>query len=262
MDPNLYLTKVFSESEPPVLFLDFDGTISKVDVIDAVLKEFADERWLEIEQQWLDGKIGSRECLSRQVALVKADARALDEFYDTIEIDVGLRSVLQFCIDSGIDCHIVSDGFENYITRMLQRELGPHFAPNLRVWANKLKPADEGRWGADFPYFTDLCEHGCATCKPAVMRLNNPAQSQTIFVGDGMSDRFAAHEADVVFAKSSLAKYCSEAGIPMTEYCDLRPVAASLDQAYEAFAIAVSNGRSLHKNLAFAAFPKMTQENI
>lgn len=40
---------------------DFDGTISRADVIDNVLQRFADPSWEGIEQEWLDGHIGSRE---------------------------------------------------------------------------------------------------------------------------------------------------------------------------------------------------------
>ena len=123
MDPNFYLIDVFSETEPPVLYLDFDGTISKTDVIDAVLKEFADKRWLDIEQEWLDGTVGSRECLRRQIDLVRATRQELDEFYATVRTDVGLPAVLRFCSESGIAVHVVSDGFDNYISRILAREI-------------------------------------------------------------------------------------------------------------------------------------------
>ena len=48
----------------------------------------------------------------------------------------------------------------------------------------------------------------------------------------------------------------------MTEYRDLRPVAACLDQAYEAFALAVSGGRLSRKNITFAPIQKFTQEKV
>ena len=50
----------------PILFLDFDGTISERDAIDALLEAFADSRWLVIEEEWKAGRIGSRECLREQ----------------------------------------------------------------------------------------------------------------------------------------------------------------------------------------------------
>ena len=81
----------------------------------------------------------------------------------------------------------------------------------------------------DFPYFRRPCEHGCATCKPAVMELLNPERAPAVFVGDGLSDRYAARRADLVFAKNSLAEYCREREIEHVEYERLREVAARLD---------------------------------
>ncbi|UKI42516.1 MAG: hypothetical protein L6V95_06285 [Candidatus Melainabacteria bacterium] len=53
------------------IFCDFDGTITKEDTIGAFLNRFADNRWLEIEKQWKDGEIGSRDCMKQQLELVR-----------------------------------------------------------------------------------------------------------------------------------------------------------------------------------------------
>ena len=66
---------------------DFDGTITPTDVIDNILQRFADPSWEAIEDQWLQGAIGSRECLSRQLSLVKASPAELLAYFDTVEID-------------------------------------------------------------------------------------------------------------------------------------------------------------------------------
>src|SRR5471032_695977 len=39
---------------------DFDGTITRTDVIDTILERFADPSWEAVEDEWLSGKIGSR----------------------------------------------------------------------------------------------------------------------------------------------------------------------------------------------------------
>ena len=61
-----------------------------------------------------------------------------------------------------------------------------------------------------FPHSNHGCSHGCATCKPAIMRRIRKKQRQVIFIGDGLSDRFAVEAADVVFAKHELLAYCRE----------------------------------------------------
>src|SRR5438876_1154800 len=54
---------MFMSSITPTIFLDFDGTITRRDAIDAILDAYADPQWLDIEDAWKSGRIGSRECL-------------------------------------------------------------------------------------------------------------------------------------------------------------------------------------------------------
>lgn len=54
------------------VFVDFDGTISLEDTTDVILERFADPEWRTVEAEWLAGRIGSRECLARQIDLVRA----------------------------------------------------------------------------------------------------------------------------------------------------------------------------------------------
>jgi 2-hydroxy-3-keto-5-methylthiopentenyl-1-phosphate phosphatase len=39
-----------------------------------------------------------------------------------------------------------------------------------------------------------------------------------VYIGDGYSDRAAAHVADLVFAKDRLAEYCGAEGIPYVPF--------------------------------------------
>lgn len=214
----------------PVLFLDFDGTIARRDVTDAILESFADDRWLEIERQWRSGLIGSRDCLRAQMALVRASRKMLDALIDSIEVDEGFALLLEVCARHGVAAHIASDGFDYCIRRILER---PRLRLSgllrgVRICASHLEEACGGRWQTDFPFFKQVCAHGCATCKPAVMRLLNPAGAPAVFVGDGLSDRYAARAADLVFAKSSLAAHCRGHGPAYVPFEELDEVAAYL----------------------------------
>jgi 2-hydroxy-3-keto-5-methylthiopentenyl-1-phosphate phosphatase len=64
-------------------------------------------------------------------------------------------------------------------------------------------------------------------------RLNAPG-AVTVFVGDGLSDRYAAARADVVFAKDKLAEFCTGASIPFTPYDTLAAVADRLERVLQA----------------------------
>src|SRR5919199_417425 len=109
------------EQNRPILFMDFDGTITRRDVIDVILEKYADERWLEIEKQWRAGRIGSRDCLRAQVALVRATQRELDSLIDSIQVDEGFALLLEVCARHEIATHILSDGFDYCIRRILER---------------------------------------------------------------------------------------------------------------------------------------------
>ena len=69
------------------VLIDFDGTIALEDTTDLILERFADPLWRQVESDWVAGKIGSRECLSRQIDLVRASKSELDEFADGVVVD-------------------------------------------------------------------------------------------------------------------------------------------------------------------------------
>jgi 2-hydroxy-3-keto-5-methylthiopentenyl-1-phosphate phosphatase len=224
----------------PVMFLDFDGTISRADVVDRILVAYAGEEWLNVERQWQAGAIGSRECLRAQMALVHASRDEVDGLLDTVEVDPGFLPLLETCASRRIPVHIISDGFDYCIRRILER-CGPDVTRLLkttRICASHLEPQRDGQWSVDFPFSARLCEHGCATCKPWVMRLLNPERAVSLFVGDGLSDRYAARAADVVFAKTGLAAFCAAEDVQYRSYDTLADVALNLNELLQAASVA------------------------
>jgi 2-hydroxy-3-keto-5-methylthiopentenyl-1-phosphate phosphatase len=220
----------------PTLFLDFDGTVSRCDVVDAILTEYAGPAWLEVERQWQAGAIGSRECLRQQMGLVRASREQMDSLLDAVEVDEGFVPLLEMCGRRGIPVHIVSDGFDYCIRRILRRT-GPdaaHLLRGLHIYASHLAPSEADRWVVDFSFPATVCEHGCATCKPWAMRQLNPNRRPAIFVGDGLSDRYAVRSGAVVFAKTGLATFCEDQNIPHHRYGSLRHVAAQIDDMMSA----------------------------
>jgi 2,3-diketo-5-methylthio-1-phosphopentane phosphatase len=224
-----------STQEPPILFLDFDGTISERDVIDVLLESFADSQWLDLEAEWQAGRIGSRKCLREQMRLVRATREQINTLLDSIKVDRGLGELLETCAKHRVPVHIVSDGFDYCIQRILA-SVGARIGrvlDHVRVCSSRLKLLGES-WSVEFPYFRSNCAHGCATCKPAVMRQLNPSGARAIFVGDGLSDRYAAQSADIVFAKGKLADYCRESNISYVLYEDLGRVAVYIESLLSA----------------------------
>ena len=195
-----------------IVFTDFDGTITQLDVTDVLLAQLAHPSWQEVEQAWARGAIGSRECLEQQMALVDASAEELQALIDAVPIDPTFAAFYHFTCKQSIPLYVLSDGFDYWIERILKRagmngpvRNGTHiFSSALRLEGRRLIPS--------FPYSTPPCEHGCATCKAALIRRLGKGKHPLIFVGDGLSDRFAVDAADVVFAKRKLLAYCQEHG--------------------------------------------------
>src|SRR5271169_819286 len=104
----------------PVVFCDFDGTVTQLDVTDQILSQLAHPSWREIEREWLLGLIGSRECLERQIALVDAPAEEVHEVIDTVAIDTAFPAFCKFARKKRLPLYILSDGFDYVIRRVLK----------------------------------------------------------------------------------------------------------------------------------------------
>jgi 2-hydroxy-3-keto-5-methylthiopentenyl-1-phosphate phosphatase len=218
------------------VFLDFDGTITVRDATDAILEAFADPAWVQLEDAWLSGLIGSRECLAAQMALVTATREEVDLLLDGIGVDPGFTVLLDACAARAMPVHIVSDGFDYCIERILARQDLNLVArlTDSQIVSSILQPADGRQWRVTFTHPPEPCAHGCATCKPAAMARLTAVGAVTVFVGDGISDRYAATCADIVFAKDKLAAYCEGASIPYAPYDTLAAVAEGVERLLRA----------------------------
>lgn len=218
----------------PIIFSDFDGTMTGPDATDLILTELAHPSWREVEQEWVRGAIGSRECLERQMALVETSEEQLDALIDSVELDPHFGAFLRFVEKQRIPFYVVSDGFDYVIRRVLKRagvegglENGAHlFASSLRFQGRRL--------ATSFAHPSAGCEHGCATCKAGILRRLGRGRHPVVFIGDGLSDRFAVEVSDVVFAKRRLLAHCREKGIACHAFETFAEVEAGLAKLFGA----------------------------
>jgi 2-hydroxy-3-keto-5-methylthiopentenyl-1-phosphate phosphatase len=217
-----------SSSAGPIVFCDFDGTITELDITDCILTRFAGPDWMKVEQQWVRGEIGSRQCLERQMGLVRASAKDLNALIDSVHLDPHFTGFYRLLRKPAIPFYVLSDGFDYVIRRVLRRAglTGP-LGNGSRLFASSLR-IDDARLLTSFPHPPAACEHGCATCKPSVMRRLSAGYSPSIFIGDGLSDRFAVEESDVVFAKKRLLEYCRDRGIACIPFETFADIATAL----------------------------------
>lgn len=199
------------------VFCDFDGTISFGDATDLVLSRFANPEWQAIESEWKHGLIGSAECMRRQVVLIRASRRELDDLLDTVPIDPGFGRFLRACADFDIPVTVVSDGIDYFIRRILAAN-GIEFLP---IIANRLVHGNgSAGYSLASPFRAPDCTADAGVCKCAVVE----GTAQEIYIGDGRSDFCVSAKAGVIFAKDKLADHCIEQGIPFfgfTDFTDL-----------------------------------------
>jgi 2,3-diketo-5-methylthio-1-phosphopentane phosphatase len=203
------------------VFCDFDGTVSVKDVTDVLLEAYALPEWQDIEALWRAGRIGSMECMQRQVALLRCSRKELDALADAVDIDPRFPDFVAACREAAIPVTILSDGLDYVIRRVLRN----HGLIELPVYANHLEMLGEDCHTLSFPHAQTDCIVASGTCKCALIRALRLPGAETVLVGDGASDFCAAREAaDFVFAKASLLDHCLEFALPHAAYNDFHDV--------------------------------------
>jgi 2,3-diketo-5-methylthio-1-phosphopentane phosphatase len=196
------------------LLVDFDGTIASVDTTDLLLERFADPAWRGIEEDWKAGLIGSRECMVRQIDLVRASQAEMDDFVAGIEIDPGFPTFAALCARLGHNIAVVSDGLDRTVEAVLRR----HGLAELPFAANHLQWRGDDRWRLTFPHARSDCRALSGNCKCNFTA--GAPRELSIVVGDGRSDFCVAGEADLVLAKRSLLTHSIEADLPHLAFAD------------------------------------------
>jgi len=207
------------------ILCDFDGTIALDDVTDALLTRFAHPEWEAIETRWRAGEIGSRECMSRQVALLDASLDEVDALLDTLPIDPAFPAFVADARRRGMAVQVVSDGLDHAIHRMLAR----HGLDDLPVRANRLMHDGARGWQLLSPHASAVCPAASGTCKCAIARQHG----RVLMIGDGQSDFCVAAQADFVFAKHKLLTHCRQAGIGHRAMVDFNDARALLEELPE-----------------------------
>lgn len=199
------------------VYCDFDGTITTVDVMDSLLLHYGMPGWRRLEEDWRAGRIGSRACMSGQVALLDLDQAELDDFLDSVVIDPAFEAFVTLTHRLGAPLRIVSDGLDYAIDAILRR----HGLDGVPVAANHLRMLSSRRWQLTSPSQAANCNSG--TCKCACVDSSAGSGRKTLLIGDGASDFCAAGHVDFVFAKNSLIGHCQSKGIahrPITGFRD------------------------------------------
>jgi len=197
---------------------DFDGTATKMDVGHQVYTKFGDERWEEINKRWRRGEISSKDCLIEEYDLMDASEQEVREYVLNMEIDPGFLDLVMTCRNNDIPIAVASDGFDFYIHTILEK----YGLSDMEVFCNEMR-FNGRKVELSFPFYDQGCGV-CGNCKKLHVQNLKDTGRKVIYVGDGLSDRFAARASDLVFAKSELMEYLVENSVDFVKFSDLGDV--------------------------------------
>ena len=204
------------------LVVDFDGTVTEEDLLDAIAIRFGDpEVYKEVDDGLDEGRLPLREVITREFRPVR---RPLEEVVrwelDNVRIRPGFRELVELAAKRGWRFVIVSSGFHELIEPILERE-----RVDVELHANRVDPSPDG-WRVLWQY-DEFCDSCGESCKRSVVQ-EFAGDDEIVYIGDGYSDRCAAEASDRVFATKGLAHYLDERGIEYQAFDDFHDVAARL----------------------------------
>ena len=192
------------------LVLDWDGTVTVRDSLVAAIHALGDPSVYDVP---IDRFPSYGEALAAEIATLRVSAdEAAHWAVENVEVSPGFHELVE-----RYDPLIVSSGLPQLILPVLERE-----GVDVEVRSNDAEVRPDG-WRV---IFRD--EGVCDVCGDNCKRRSLPEERPLVFVGDGWSDRCASLAADRVFARTGLAEYLDEQGVPYERYDTLRDVAAAL----------------------------------
>ena len=206
------------------LVVDFDGTITQEDVLDEIARTFGDDEvYREVDEALDRNGITLHEVLRREFEPVRALlGEVLEWVHANASIRPGFRELVELARARGWRVVVVSSGFRQLIEPMLERA----GIQGLELVSNEVDPDPEG-WRITF-FDESRCEVCGEACKRTTVR-SMVDGGEVVYVGDGYSDRCAAEDADLVFARRGLAAYLAERGVPFEPFDDFFQIAKKLE---------------------------------
>ena len=218
-------TQSLPADRPLAIFCDFDGTFSVQDVGSTLAQQLLPERRANLWQRFAEGEFTAWTYVMALLDGLELPEKQLYAFLETIDLDPGAEDMLEWCAAEGVPFRVLSDGFDWNLER-LQEINDVAFEFN----ANHLRyEGDTWRLSPGRP--NETCGCGTGSCKRgliAAYRETHPG-AFCIHIGNGrVSDLCGALEADLAFAKDTLAPALEEAGREYVRFETLHDVLDAL----------------------------------
>ncbi len=214
------------------IFCDFDGTYSVQDVGSTLARDYLGDRRVELWRRYEDGEFDPWTYNIELFDGFRLPEAELQAFLATIDLDPGARALQTWCDEHDASFRVLSDGFD-YNLDWLQRHNGVAFD----YVSNHLEygGANGDQWRIAPGARNASCSCGTGTCKRgliAAWRRERP-RGFCVHVGNGrVSDLCGAEEADLAFAKDTLAIALRERKQSYEPFESLHGVVAKLDALF------------------------------
>ena len=195
----------------PVIFCDFDGTVTNQDNIINIMKKFGPPGWEGVKDSILSQEISIQEGVGQMFRMLPSALKdeVIAYVLSEARIREGFADFVDYTRHHGIKLYIVSGGIEFFVKPLLEK-----YGPFDGIYCNE---SDFSRDQIEiiFPHSCDdLCTNqGCGCCKPSIIRRLHDPETMSIVIGDSITDLEAAKLADVVIARDYLIDKCNELGI-------------------------------------------------
>ncbi|HPA47088.1 MAG TPA: MtnX-like HAD-IB family phosphatase [bacterium] len=189
-----------------VYFVDFDNTVSMVDVWDTIVSRFSTGNWEQVIRDYDEHRISSWEFNTKMLRNLQGHREEVLRLISTVQVDSAFARFVELARSQDREILLVSDGYDFYIDPLLKKA----GVPSLPYVSNHMEWTDGTvRW--DFPHFLPDCERKMANCKCQYLRLEESGLRR-VYIGDGVSDICAAEKVEVVYAKGDLRRYLESVG--------------------------------------------------
>ncbi|HZG73059.1 MAG TPA: 2-hydroxy-3-keto-5-methylthiopentenyl-1-phosphate phosphatase [Chondromyces sp.] len=205
----------------PIVFCDFDGTVTEKDNIINIMKQFAPPEWVKLKDGVLSQEISIQEGVGQMFQLLPSEKK--EEIVEFVlgeaKIREGFKEFVAFTREHEIPLYIVSGGIDFFVEPLLKP-----YGPFEEIYCNKADFSGE-RIHIDWPYTCDeeCGNQNCGCCKPSIMRKLTDNSYERIVIGDSITDLQAAKLADFVLARDLLLEKCKEMNLehrPFTTFYD------------------------------------------
>jgi 2,3-diketo-5-methylthio-1-phosphopentane phosphatase len=212
------------------IFLDFDGTVTTIDVGYTFFKVFAHGKAEDVVRRYREGAITAVDCLQGECDIYNeypAPAAQVRDFINSQKITEGFSEFVSYCKKNEYPITIISAGFDFYIKPILEK-IGKgdiEYLANATIVKN-------GRIYPEFTYYEPGSCIRCSNCKGLRIKELKKPEEISIFIGDGHSDFHGARAADIVFAKSFLADDLREAKIDFYQFVTFHDIISKLEELF------------------------------